>query len=278
MGDDEKKSKMNMGNNVSVDISDKLTAKDIYNELFRCRDFELEHLWQRSVFLGTFMLAILAGYGTWVITFVGKLCDFVVSEKGTSCLSLIFKSGDQTIFNMDMFSLFHIISLFISLIGIVAGQLWIMMAKGSKFWTDSLEKSIFYISERMNSDSAYKPSLADILTDEKFILYLRENVRHEPENKRFPTYGNLISIIGNKSLASTQGARYSVSRINIFLGMIFTSLWCVAGSFHIFVLSDTPKDNFLCILATLILSFLFICSFCFFSNQIISCHIYGGRK
>ena len=50
----------------------KLTAKDFYNEMWHCRDFELSHLWQRSVFLGAFMLAIATGYGALALVLFGS--------------------------------------------------------------------------------------------------------------------------------------------------------------------------------------------------------------
>lgn len=46
-----------------VDGELELTPKKIYEEVWACRNFEISNLWQRSVFLGTFMLAIAAGYG-----------------------------------------------------------------------------------------------------------------------------------------------------------------------------------------------------------------------
>ena len=41
----------------------KLTVKDLYKEFWECRNFEIDHLWQRSIFLAVFLLAIAAGYG-----------------------------------------------------------------------------------------------------------------------------------------------------------------------------------------------------------------------
>ncbi len=46
--------------------NDKFTTKDLYAELFHCRDFELQHLWQRSIFLAGFMVALFTLYGTFV--------------------------------------------------------------------------------------------------------------------------------------------------------------------------------------------------------------------
>ena len=44
-------------------MKDELTERELYQELWQGRDFEINHLWQRSIFLGAFMVAIAAGYG-----------------------------------------------------------------------------------------------------------------------------------------------------------------------------------------------------------------------
>ena len=41
---------------VVIAESIKLTSKDIYRAYWHCRDFEITHLWQRSVFLGLRLL------------------------------------------------------------------------------------------------------------------------------------------------------------------------------------------------------------------------------
>ena len=46
--------------------SNKFTTKDLYKELFHCRDFELQHLWQRSIFLAGFMVALFTLYGSFL--------------------------------------------------------------------------------------------------------------------------------------------------------------------------------------------------------------------
>ena len=46
--------------------SNKFTTKDLYTELFYCRDFELQHLWQRSVFLAGFMIVLFTLYGSFL--------------------------------------------------------------------------------------------------------------------------------------------------------------------------------------------------------------------
>ena len=45
--------------------NDRPNAMDVYNFLWRGRDFELSHLWQRSVFLAVFLLGIASVYGVY---------------------------------------------------------------------------------------------------------------------------------------------------------------------------------------------------------------------
>ena len=39
------------------------TIKDLYIQYWHCRDFEIQNLWQRSIFLGTFLILCFTGYG-----------------------------------------------------------------------------------------------------------------------------------------------------------------------------------------------------------------------
>ena len=41
----------------------KFTNKDLYKHLWEGRNFELTHFWQRSVFLTSIFVVLLAGYG-----------------------------------------------------------------------------------------------------------------------------------------------------------------------------------------------------------------------
>lgn len=40
----------------SNDVEDKISIKEIHETFWRCRDFELSHLWQRSIFLSAFLI------------------------------------------------------------------------------------------------------------------------------------------------------------------------------------------------------------------------------
>ena len=42
---------------------EKISIKEIHETLWRCRDFVLSHLWQRSTFLSAFLILCFTGYG-----------------------------------------------------------------------------------------------------------------------------------------------------------------------------------------------------------------------
>lgn len=107
--------------NVTPQKAELITPKEIYQTLWRCRDFEISHLWQRSVFLTAFLLLVYTGYGLFVVH---------ILEMPTGVSN-------------DIFTIYAIVGLFILSIGIVLSQLWIMMGKGSKAWYERYEDAIF---------------------------------------------------------------------------------------------------------------------------------------
>ena len=128
--------------NVTPQREDKITLMDIYRTLWSCRDFELSHLWQRSVFLTAFLLLVYTGYGILIFNLLTVSKD--VPETTLLVLSCL--------------------GLFILLIGIVLSQLWIMMAKGSKAWYEVYEKAIMEIEG--NSRYATE-TVTDFMSDDE---------------------------------------------------------------------------------------------------------------
>lgn len=163
--------------------NDKFTTKDLYKELFHCRDFELQHLWQRSIFLAGFMVALFTLYGS----FVGD--NFIKNE-----------SNQITI---------HYFAFFIGCAGIILSQLFIMMIKGSKRWYEQFEQSIywFYYSDTDLFSDELNKNLEDYLGDKKY--------------PHFGDLKNIKKDKINQSLFNTNAGYYSVSRINIVLGQLY---------------------------------------------------------
>ena len=116
----------------------KITYSDIYKGLWECRDFELEHYWQRAVFLTAFLLACYAGYGTLII-------QCVTAEK----MQLPFQAVNGVAFVICM-------------VGVLLSLLWIMMAKGSKAWYEKYESAISAFVERYKEKGAFEDDLGEI--------------------------------------------------------------------------------------------------------------------
>lgn len=95
-----------------------IACRDIYKCLWMCRDFELQHLWQRSVFLTAFLIACFTAYGGLVAAVVGKNISV----------------ENRWLVNGAAFG--------VCVVGLVLSLLWIMMAKGSKAWYERYENAI----------------------------------------------------------------------------------------------------------------------------------------
>lgn len=93
----------------------KIAIKDIHETYWRCRDFELSHLWQRSIFLSAFLILCFTGYGTLIME--------------------LFDNGKY-------FTYINLLAFAISIVGIIFSCLWIMMGKGSKAWYERYENAI----------------------------------------------------------------------------------------------------------------------------------------
>lgn len=156
-----------------------LSYNDLYKEVWEGRNFEISHLWQRSVFLATFMLAIMAGYGT-------LLLELLKVE--SSCTA----------------TKYHLVAVVLCYLGYIFSLLWVMMAKGSKFWYERYERAIsVFVKNRIEKNS--------------FVPY----------------HGNLPNPYKmNDSVLNTSAGYYSVSKINICIGIIGLFAWSIINVVH----------------------------------------------
>lgn len=115
-----------------IEITDdnNLSYREIRDTFYRCRDFELTNLWQRSIFLFGFIVACFTGYGTILLS--------------------LLTSGEQ---NVTYPTLANFIECLISLIGIVFSVIWIMMAKASKAWYEVYERAIGDVENKADKDN-----------------------------------------------------------------------------------------------------------------------------
>ena len=167
--------------------------KHCYDELWEGRNIEIKNLWQRSVFLLTLLLASFYVYfGLWKTVIDKKTCQL-------------------TIINIIKNSAFNLVCINIAFFGLVFCYLWIRMGQGAKKNIEEYERSINELYEKSSSAKN-----AEVINIDIF--------------KKYPHHGNLKEpyhmVEGFfKSIFSTSGAKYSVSRINIAIGQVVGVIW-----------------------------------------------------
>lgn len=202
--------------NLPCKEKDSYSLRDVYDELWRGRDFEISHLWQRSVFLAVFMLAIAGGYGTYMMKVmfpsgesnIEKICGTLKNEanqmKNADISFEIKKLG-----NIEKYK--KLAPIFLTYLGIIFSMMWIMMAKGSK-----------YCFER------YELGIDSIIEDRTF--------NQTVDDTKVPCHGNLLDLEDKKKsdyILSPLAGRYSVSKINITIGIVALLFWCCLNILHI---------------------------------------------
>lgn len=162
-----------------------LTRKDMYNIYWRCRDFEINHLWQRSIFLTAFLVLCFTAYGILIKDmFDALLCNNI---------------------NDIYWLLCSLAAMAICLIGTVLSCLWIMMAKGSKAWYEIYEAAITAYEKESYFSNQKKDGLLEKI---KGYQYINLN-----------NYKEELKPIDQKLNTGTAGA-YSPSRINWAIGFL----------------------------------------------------------
>lgn len=166
---------------------------------------EISRLWQRLIFLGALLGIIFAGYGSALLKFLDCVC---VCE-------------NEFLYNQ----LLNFVCIGIAFFGVLFSGLWIMMAKGSKAWQEKYERTLFgFICKNIEKDNANKNADLEAFANEGFAHgYLRAI---DPDN-----FSN--SLVKNKAGA------YSVSRINIVLGIISLGFWLIVGIVHSLLISSS---------------------------------------
>lgn len=179
---------------------EKVTIRDVWENLWHCRDFELEHFWHRSAFLSGMLLAGFTAYGC-----------LVGSSSLTDCCSLW------------KFSLCEAICL----LSAVFSVLWILMAKASKYWYEKYESAILALmecpeKERLFDDSAYLDK------DKKHCIAgfgYAEIPGYNGEWKKDQK--------SDDSIWSTKRGAFSPSKITIFIGQLSLVVWLLLGAGHL---------------------------------------------
>ena len=193
----------------------KITAKDIYKEAWECRNFEIDHLWQRSVFLAAFLLAIAGGYGSVV-------------------MNMLFPNTETTVDYRH-----HFLAYGLCWLGIVFSILWILMAKGSKHSFEQYEAAITWFFH--NSSQSYTDS-----DNPDFALDAMPYYGNLPEVEDSKV---------SECIFSPLSGHYSVSKVNATIGIVSLLVWMALNMFHFakaITLMELPLSNVMIFFASII--------------------------
>ena len=202
----------------------------IYELLYKAYADEIKNLWQRSVFLGTFMVLVWTGYGALQLKFIEKCA-------GNAPFS------------------YHLVSLGLCAVIIVLSLLWVAMAKGSKFVQEAHE----WHMENLN--------FKEIKKDIKRLFCVLDNYEYPNFENLLDKQKKIMNSKCNGDLFlwdTLKIYRYSPSKINIALGWISLLISFILLNIHIFLGLDSVKEklpNFALIITSKEILFIFVISF-----------------
>lgn len=117
--------------------SDPISLEQLREEAYKIRKFEIQNLWQRSIFLAAFIVILITGYG--------HLVEKLLSEYEKWQIS-----------NQDLLLVAEAICCALAFLGSIFSIIWIMMAKGSKAWYEIHEKRIRKIEKKLQVNDKYR--------------------------------------------------------------------------------------------------------------------------
>lgn len=173
--------------------------REIFERIWRCRDFELSTLWQRSVLLGAFMVAAYTGYGALILN--------------------VFEKSNR----VTWWGVLNLMAIGVCCFGLVLSVLWIMMLKGSKAWYEIYERAIEDF--RKTYPEAFK---AEIVAKP-----------HSIKCSELAGFGivwngvHMSQIDVSNGLFSGSSGCYSVSRVAILIGQVSLMGWIGLIAVHL---------------------------------------------
>lgn len=173
-----------------------LTSKELWEHFHKTRRFELKNLWQRSIFLGAFLIIFYTGYGG------------LISQYFEKCLD-----GNKLVW-------LHLAAVAISLLGATFSVIWIKMAKSSKAWYEIYETRINTVEEETS---------LGLESFQGLDYYMEQHTKEIVTKKSAQETGNQMDI----SCFSTNPGPYSPSRLNILIGIVFLISWVMTMCLHL---------------------------------------------
>lgn len=237
--------------------STKITRKDIHDKLWEARDFEISHLWQRSIFLATFIVLLFTAY----FSVLDKAID---NKKEYNEYSYELSTGNTLRTNTSVISyeeenlsnkehMTTIILEGICLMGFSFSTLWVCMARGSKYMYERIENGINTTYDDLD---AWDPSVRTKI--EKEYCDCLWNLG---DYTWMPRHGAQPLSRYNYKPFSTDGSTFSPSKINIIIGYVFMLAWMLLAIVPIILFISCSIISIVIIILIFVLPISFILFF-----------------
>lgn len=182
-------------NNTNIDeFNCNFNPLEIWKQLYKRLELEINNLWQRSIFLASFIILAFTGYG----------CYF--SKLFINCKSCC------------ILGVYHIPGIFLGCVISILGVLWIALAKGSKYWFEIYEKKIAIFEH-------------NYLCNHQQYAYVEEKAMKD-EKLKYDIFNKDNVLVNDSSFFSFSASAYSPSRINILLGWIIGIIGIIICILH----------------------------------------------
>ena len=205
--------------------SDRVSRKDLHEKLWESRSFEINHLWQRSIFLATFIVALFTLYfgvlNSYYTESDNNDSDLIIKSIQTTELDDYYKmtfyydenkNNEKTEYRKQYFAILEGICFF----GFQFSVLWICMARGSKYMYERHENGI---------EEAYRKGSFDKKLDLEVSKEFYEVLWESGDYTYIPRHGALPLSDYDYRAMHLEGSKFSSSKINIIIGYIFSSAW-----------------------------------------------------
>lgn len=205
------------------------TKEFILEKSHQAYEREISTLWQRSIFLATFILATFTGLGS------------------------LFAKCLESEMSFSTFKFTTIAFFFMSLIGLVLAILWIYMAKASKANQNVCEMRIIAFSKKFNVTCV---DCSENIDDASFIneTGVTPQALGLVYGKEFEKYMGWQHK-NSKNFLKLEGGPFSVSKINILIGFVFFFVYLILSVLDFVVIifflfspniSELEKYNSIC--------------------------------
>ncbi|MDR0829283.1 MAG: hypothetical protein LBN95_04115 [Prevotellaceae bacterium] len=117
---------------MSEDKSKSVSLKELRENFYINRNLEIKNLWQRSIFLATFMVMCFGAYG--------KIFETLLNYSQCN----------------EKIAILHSAAIFVGIVGLLISILWVMMSKSSKAWQEVYEITLKELELELEIPEKYR--------------------------------------------------------------------------------------------------------------------------